>query len=410
MVRPKERYRHGARRQIAATQLDPVFVITLPGSYSSVDPEGAGRIYEVYSGQSGKLTEFAPWQFNPPEQVENTDAGAAAAIAALYNSLPYTTVEDSLWTGIRRYNTVPVFVQLLNDVVYVCLIRANYAQGQVLTTVTTTLPPSFAPVTTERLSNGTFFTRAIYDIVTVAVDLQTGEISHSSSPLYNWSVTITGTASGGGNQVERFNHTRREVYTGYIEAIAASLPDSHPFKDCGTVPWSFLSNLSIPLGTTEQAYTNTALPVPRYPWNFVFSQPSAAARLNRLKGYSSATQQRILGGLIYERSDLSSGWLSCEGYSLLGEYTEDSFSDYNAADLTPRDGLLRVDGYINAFQEKLLQESSNTDVQAMPSRVTGFPTSERLYFRSFDPSDPPSFLVRPNGDMKTFWDLYWIID
>lgn len=407
MVRPRERYRHGARRRSSAA-LDPVFVVTAPGVNLFVDPQGIGRGFEIHTGQDGKLAEVVPWQLSPPEWADNTDAGTMAAIAALYNSISTYSVDGSQWTGSRTFNTVPVFAQLLDGVVYLCVIRASYVRGQVLTTVTVTPPPqSGLPPETSLRSSEPFFTRAIYDTLTVAVNLETGGISHRVSPLYRWSVTVSGTASQQAfTGLFQFDQTRNENYTGYIEALAASLPTGHPFKSCGTVPWAFLSNLNIPVGDNQQTLSATILPPPRYPSTFeLASQPSAAARLSRLKGYSSTASQRVLGGLIYERSDLASGWASCDGYAVLGEYSADSYSDYAAGLLEPREDLLRVDGYSSAEQTKLLQEPDDTSLQAMPSRVTGFPTSNRLYFRSFDASDPPSFL-----DGKIYWDLYWLVD
>ena len=381
-----------------------MFVVSDP--YSAVnDAIGQARVIEVFSGSAGKLAEFSPWQLSPPPLVVNTDAGTAAAIAASYSAAPFTTVNSSQWTGTIKINTVPVFAQLLDGVTYVCLIRTSYASGTVQTTVTVALPPSYTPVTSVRTSEP-FFTRAIYDTLTVAIDMESGAVTHTRSPLYSHEVSVTGTAQGGGALPWRFDHSRQISYTGYKEALAASLPSAHPFKACGTEAWSYLSNRSIALGDSSTSYTATALPYGPFPAEFSLNlQPAEADRLARLKAYSSSAQQRILGGYAYERSTLATGWGSCAANAVLGAYTDDSFTDYSEGALQLREELLQVDGFDITTQDKLLAEPATPPVPSALTRVSGYTTSDRIYFREFDPSNPPAFL---SG--KAYSDLFWIVD
>lgn len=404
MVRPVARYRPGARRR-GGPQLKPVYFVTQPFSGSEIV-----RTVKVYTGSQGKVAEFAPWELSPPALPSDQDPGfIAAAVDYVNNEYPTwmtKTILDTQWYGQRINETVRVAEQVIDGKLYCTLLRTSRFEASytVLFVLVHPQPESFPDLfglVTSSNSVDPFAASASYDLLTVSVDLSNGSIEHGTSSLYTSSLSnITVLALGA-----VYEYTRNGTYTGFKEAISASLPNSHPFKACGQSAWSYLSNLHSgslgPYSYTQTLNTdgdrgtpdlisvgaldgkNVAAP------NF-FNQSKqpfeARLKLNNIAGVNLTTGQRVLrNGNVHELSTLDPAWLSCQGYSLLGANVPGSFASYTPSDVQPLEDLLDVSGLLAEDQAGITQAvtpPNNPGFELAFEHVSGFPTTDPTYFVS----------------------------
>jgi hypothetical protein len=421
VVRPVARYRPGARR--GGPQLEPVYFVTqlFPGSESV-------RIVQVYTGSQEKVAEFAPWELSPPALASDEDPGFVdAAVDYVLNvrgapSVYDAFVLDTQWFGERINQTLRVAEQVIDGKLYCTLLRtsrfaASYSVPYVLVHVQ---PESFPELYSEVTSSNSvnpFASSASYDLLTVSVDLATGSIEHSTSALYTSSLTNIAVAADGAG----YKYTRNGTYTGYKEAISASLPSSHPFKACGQSAWSYLSNLhsgslgSYSYTTPDFSVGGVVTSTPRFisfgvldgahsasPDFFNRSrQPFAAiSKLNGMAGVNLTTGQRVLrNGSVHELSTLDPTWLTCQGFSLLGASVPGSFASYTSSDVEPLEDLLDVSGLLAEDQAGIIEAATPPNPPLSLNafeNVSGFPTTDPTYFvsNSYRPLVAGSPLIR----------------
>ena len=426
MIRPVARYRPGARR--GGPQLEPVYFVTqlFPGSESV-------RTVQVYTGSQEKVAEFAPWELSPPALASDEDPGFIdAAIAYINEAWTPTSIDniiilDTQWFGERINQTLRVAEQVIDGKLYCTLLRtsryaASYAVPYALEE--TGFSTLFSQVTSSNSVNP-FAASASYDLLTVSVDLASGSIEHSTSALYSSSLSNIAIAAGGAV----YKYTRSGTYTGYKEAISASLPSSHPFKACGQSAWSYLSNLhSGSLGAysyTTPSFTDTprfvstgvldganafgwseATPGPDF-FNRSRQTFAAHSKLDGMAGVNLTTGQRVLrDDSVHELSTLDPAWLTCQGYSLLGASVPGSFASYTTSDVEPLEDLLDVSGLLAEDQTGITEAATppnsplilnaGAQVQHPVENVSGFPTTDPTYFvsNSYRPLVAGSPLIR----------------
>lgn len=421
MVRPKERYRHGARRR--PPQLEPVYAVTEGfDAYSAPSDVGANRRVEVYRGSTGKVAEFYPWQLGTPPVVPDSDPGMVSSMVAWVlsnnsSNISYV-INISSWTP-TFYSTVSRgFEYLLNGTLYCTMVRVKLCISTAFVSYTGTYTVSVPPVNGQLSQTGV---SASYDVLTVAVNLETGQVTQTNSALYSSSFAPTNFVAGN-TPTSGWNYEKITSYTGYKEAVAASLPSSHPFKACGIQAWPLLSNRNGVPGTYSDTITNFSLPTlsnallpindlrgPSVVHPAVFSssaQPAnAQSQLFNLKGYDSEVLQRIYGDLGYlewselvtTSNDPTLGWAGCDGLAALGASVATTWGEYSPSNLTPREELLSVDGLPADDQSLLLEDPQSQPLASLPQNGSNaYSTTNPVYFRESPnwPSFAGSSLVR----------------
>jgi len=429
VVRPVARYRPAARR--GGPQLEPVYFRTqlFTGSESV-------RTVEVYTGSQEKVAEFAPWELSPPALASNEDPGFIdAAVDYILNvkdapSSYNAFILDTQWFGSHTKQTLRVAEQVIDGKLYCTLLRtsrfaASYSVSYALVHVQPDSFPTLFNQVTSSNSINPFASSAIYDLLTVSVDLSNGSIEHGTSALYSSSLSNIAVAADGA----AYKYTRSGTYTGYKEAISASLPSSHPFKACGQSAWSYLSNLhSGSLGaysytTPDFSVGGVVTSTPRFISSGVLDganaagpdffsrsqQPFAArAKLDGMAGVNLTNGQRVLrNGSVHELSTLSPAWLSCQGYSLLGASVPGSFAEYSPSNVAELADLLDVSGLSQEDQDGITEATTPPEPPLnilAPETVTGFETSEPTYFVSNN--------YRPlvaGSDLIRFYSTHYLI-
>jgi hypothetical protein len=424
VVRPVARYRPGARR--GGPQLEPVYfrtelfrsalgtTITFPHSLRSV---------QVYTGSQEQIADLLVSDLSPAPVVSDADPGFVnAAIDYVFEffSSPSgnTLILGTQWYGTVQERTLRVFEHSVNDTLYCCLLRTTRFVGNYIVDFALELPGF--PTLFNRVQKYGIPCSVNYDVVTIGVNLFSGEISVGSSTLYTSGLSnIEVRGLGGVN-----TYTRAGVYAGYKEAIVASLPSGHPFKTCGVAAWDFLDNLHAG-NTGNYSYTTpTFYEGPFFsdsssivdgqnvasPDHFNRSRQSfaARARLDNMAGVNLTNGQRVLrNGSVHELSSLSPAWLSCQGYSLLGAVVPGSFAEYSPGNVADLADLLDVSGLSQDDQDGITAAATPPEPPlsiVASETVTGFDTSDPTYFVSNN--------YRPlvaGSDLIRFYSTHYLI-
>lgn len=407
MVRPVARYRPGARR--SGSQLEPVYFRTqlFTGSDSA-------RSVQVYTGSQELIADFLLSEQLPAPVASESDPGfVQAGIDYVFWLFPSPGINKIIlgtqWFGTLTNRTLRLFEHVVDDTLYCCFLRTStYAATYVVSYALEIegQPTAFNQVTASNIASS-----ANYEIVTLGINLRSGAVTTGSSTLYTSGLNDITVRSAGTLSA----YTRSGNYTGLKEAIAASLPSSHPFKDCGINAWSYLSNLhdgglgaysyttpsptDNPILITNGVLTGRNVAGPDF-FNRDQQPIAARAKLDGMAGVNLASRQRVLrNGSVHELSSLSPAWLSCQGYSLLGAAVPDSFADYSPSNVAELVDLLDVSGLSQEDQDGITEAATSPEPPLTilaPETATGFETSEPTYFVSnnYRPSVAGSDLIR----------------
>ena len=409
MVRPVARYRPSARR--GGPQLEPVYVVT--------EGTGENQLVKVYRGSTGLVTEFRPFDFDPPTIVANTDGGMVQRIIEWLTNAYDAQINESEWAGAVTVEIQPFATQLIDSTLYHTVIRGSYATGRARVSWTV-----FNPLTGTVLTGGVDETPAnrgtvaSHELLTVAVDLDSGSTTHSKVQLYNFQYNA-GIYVGNGE----FLLNTSIGYAGLRQAFEQSLPESHPFKRCGLTPWQAINKTSLSLGSSTYTTagvtgnykyrTPPSLQVDRFgagegasegvaeSWlftpgafsSFGLGQGSISA-LTIPGGYSTSgrrvinagpTADSANAGFLFELSSMATASQTCENYAALNTFGPQSFADYSPELITPREELLDVGGLLDPADQELLAQEPPGDPPASINPAS-FPssnieTSEPIYFR-----------------------------
>jgi len=421
VVRPVARFRPAARR--SGGSLEPVYVITQLATYAGTD-----RLVEVYTGGGGKIAEFVPWQLGTAPVASSADPGfvssTIAGIQSFWANLGYPiTITGSSWSGTTSQSQLHLFNQVVDGVLYVTFLRAAYFVGAFVVNAENALPGS--PYWQQ---DDDIISSASYDLLTVAVDLDSGSVSSMQVPFFTSElsaveVKVIATSSASSS----VSYTRAGTYAGIREGIGLSLPAAHPFKSCGAAAWAYLSNLdTATLG--DYAYISSPYAPPPAlttvgsnvagqnvvaPEFFSITQQPVQARnaLLNMGGYSSAASQRVLrgSGNVNELSTLTGIWSGCLGYSFLGRFVATSFADYSAGAMEDLETLLDLSGLPVVDQEGLVTTPTppaTAPTGTVPAGSEGYTTTDPVFFMSSNYR--PSFAGSPL--ISTYFTHYWVRD
>jgi hypothetical protein len=413
VVRPRERYRYGARRRGA--KLVPVYMVTeVFDSYAASTNIKTLRTVTVHTGTDGQVASYKPWEIGPAPEASEADPGIVAAMIQRVLLVANRTITASSWNATRYNSAAQGFEQLIDGVLYCTMVRTSLVIGNASVSYRTSFPGTPLPDTTATLSETSVISASVYDVVTVGIDLATGDISQGRAPLYSHSLSVTGATST--SYVAQYS----AIYAGYKEAVVASLPAAHPFKSCGLAAWALFDNYGATAGDYSQS--NSGLPLLSNPLTgsfepFRIAHPSlfsignqnADARVAAtfFKGYSSEADKRVYGSSYYELSDLGAEWTNCAGYGLLGAQVASTWSEYSASNLTDRAELLDLSGLSEPDQLAMEADPSSPPLASIPSLgLTQYTTSGPVYFR--ESPNRPSFAY---SDVTRYLNrLYWIVN
>jgi hypothetical protein len=360
----------------------------------------SARSVQVYTGSQEQIADFLISEQLPAPVASESDPGfVQAGIDYVFWLFPSPDINKIIlgtqWIGTLTNRTLRVFEHVVDDTLYCCFLRTStYAATYV---VSYALEIEGQALVLNQVTASNITSSANYEIVTLGVNLRSGAITAGSSTLYTSGLSGITVRSGGVIST----YTRSGVYTGMKEAIAASLPSSHPFKNCGISAWSYLSNLHAgslgaysyttpsltdnPTLTTSGVLDGQNVAAPDF-FNRNRQSFAARARLDGMAGVNLASRQRVLrNGSVHELSSLTPAWLSCQGYSLLGASVPDSFADYSPSNVAELVDLLDVSGLSQEDQDGITAAATPPEPPLnilAPETVTGFETSDPTYFVS----------------------------
>lgn len=403
MVRPRERYRHGAKRRFSG-ELIPVFFVG--SSSSSFGPNGEQAIVQ------GNEPSTAPITFNVYNDAERQLAPTASKgfltwMIATVSDVPSTidtvfSAQSESITQRSQYSIVSKHV--FNNVAYVFCLRSHTVTHNASVTYQYFSFQGFqgqeyGPVGGVNIVSRNVVLDAICDAVVFSCDLQTGQVAAATEMIYQYAANITGRANFV-NPIVSYTETKKPVPL----AISNLLPNEHPFKTCGASIWSV--NPVGQASTTTGSGASYEVTIPS-----VFNLALEVSRqFSSLLGFNSNSSRRVIqrSGVL-EFSDYQAASSSgCSLYQDLELPWADSFADYSPADVLDRDEVFADLSGLSAADEDLFLNPSGDPPATITlgTTSTAGSTVSATYFMGSTPTNQFSFL---DGS----WDYalnYWIPD
>jgi hypothetical protein len=408
VVRPVARYRPGARR--GAGIIEPVYLVDRGYSnyseieYQSSNPppvfrSGLDHLVQVYRGSAGKVAEFKPFDLDPPPLTPLDDGGAMDAIINYFDEVSGTD-----FNGQRQVITWPLFSMLIDNTLYYSLILGSFTTVKLNAVGTVSTGPS---AFTRTITSSGFSPHSRYDVMTVAIDLNTGSLESRRTMLYKEDVDVKRYILGIFNRFE-LEITRERA--ALDAAIFETLPTNHPFKPCGLQPWQHVASATRPMppiGKTTELRDSEFL---SFNITYYFTQfgvnrsgfPGVGYDLNRFglpESYKSPEASQA-GGLgkrvirtpfaitrpVWEISSIAQlpGADQCAGLSFLGAFGDDSFKDYSPGAIEEKADIYEIDGLEPLEQQRVLSDIASPvpeSIQISSERIAaGLRTQDPLYF------------------------------
>jgi len=406
MVRPAVRFRPAARRG-ANLQVNPVWIknsglveVSRPSSYvlaGTVYREAASHLATIISGELGEIASFNAFAISPPELATESNQFTGQKMLDFW----YTVYPDgnypigggdfsnlSTWSIVQqsalRTFVAPVQCHAIDATVYLTLMRGSLWQWRDF------LDTNFGLV----YDSGSHYSSAVYDLLTVGINTQTGQLSPRVSALFSHQLQVHECVNfGGGQGSARFSYTWTRDYEGMSVAMADSLPDTHPYKACGALPWVYLdAGISLAKGQTiiEEEATEDFGQFASLPNDVGFAnfKRKAQDEIEPMPyGYSTAANRRaIVRFKVWELSVIDSlpAGSDCERLPYLARHGLQSFSDYEQAALELATDVAELTGLSEADQNAAVVDQ--TEASGLPSVISpsnpdhGVFTSDPLYF------------------------------
>lgn len=294
MVRPVARFRPGARRSDAAG-LVPVF---------AVDVLLSNRI-EVWTGSGGLIATVDPENDVARSYAPTTLLGLDQVIVDYLEAGGNVAIEDRQQAFSQQSRIFRVREEVVNGLYVVSFLRAHWVTHTYSVYWRTSLP-GIGPVGVQVLYRLQSVFAAVYDLVTVAVNLETGVKEAKSSPVYTFNGNVTGYVPGIDN-LQYESTASVSIYT-TSRAIRDTLPDAHPLKSCDPSIFGDADNTAGTLygGVTENgkvstgSYSFTSYPEDAWTQDYRFAQTFAVGHhakkvvsLGGLRGLNTVTGQRV---------------------------------------------------------------------------------------------------------------------
>lgn len=228
MVRPKERYRHGARRRGSTAQLEPCFVLERYRSLAALSGAlefhyGRSGLRHSVNALSEAVAPLPAMSTSDPGVVQYTIDRFLAENSGVADRI---TIESSSYSyGFTRYTTV-FYVHQLNDWTY-AVVRRNH-ELQHRADLLFGLQGSFGQGLIAVFPVTRSFSNYAEDLVTVAFNPETGQSSNTAAVRSLSSLAVSYPA--GAIATPSINQSQ-------AEAVHQSLPSDHPFKSLGASFW-----------------------------------------------------------------------------------------------------------------------------------------------------------------------------
>lgn len=385
MARPRERYRHAARRR-NTTQLEPVYLVQANGTQLEVISGGLGSLLKV---------DLSNPELFPLPPVSVADPGIVEALVAWVGGLSYsggTAIASSNYTVNSSVQTEIGYVQQVNETLYVIVQkRFEYIQtGTVVWQVLSAL--SGNPIITTTTSRSVYNRGA--QMYCLAVNVESGAAAITSSLEQAGSFTVSGVTDAPGGAA---GPTAPTLAVGYqplgcqsaAQAIAAALPSSHPLKTYGASLWAGpQSGTGIDSAdAASKVYELMTLNGPSgsfaiYEPPSILSASFLNASLRGLYGLllADAEQRRLIqSSNVLQLSTVELN-LAAQGASLGQSWASSFGSNYNAADLQER-SILLLDGIAPADQNLLLSVTSPPPSSVPAGTSTAGVDSDHVFFQ-----------------------------
>jgi hypothetical protein len=425
--------------------LDPVFVITepfannyttgrtTPVSVAAGDP-GTNRKYEIYTGSKGKIAEFYPFALQPFTPVDRS--GLELLTSTIATSFSETFLEVGVLkpliettNGDAFTYAAPVFQHVIDNKLYICIVRASHDWGwnEVFFALYNDTGNAVGTIT---VLTTTLSTRAKYDLLTVSIDLDTGNVTSSATALYDRTMLANDYIVS-----NNYAWTTSITYRKLTEAIHETLPTTHPLKVCGPNAWDYLAtrygNGSIPgaalftSGTYQHthvnrppSYNDTNLPgyalaadgdYPNltvshlFPVAFTnvrskFSNNIPTPFNDQLLGYNTKKNTRVIveaGVMEWAKLPKSESLNLCSGFDRLFLPASNSYDGYTPSSVQARSKYIRPKG-LNPVDRAIVVAEPATPAppNVTPPRESPLSIEAPKYLRQ--QTDLPSFA--PSAD------------
>jgi len=353
---------------------------------------GTDRTIQVYTGKDGLLVEFNPWDYNPPSIVGDEDCGLLAAVSnAGCNdySLGYSNFKSSV--GVRSY---PYINQVIDNYLYITLIRASYAFGAAFALYQwcPTIGGVVSCQDSYQIVEYNPPMRSNVDIVTFAINLDSGDITSIAQDLYSSSLNVNSVESGFLFNCSEFDFTHTVNIAGIREAFKNTLPDFHPFKNCVYDDFIDPPSAAYPTGqtvVTEGNYLNFpgnsgiyspspySLWIPPGSWitDFTDGFPGSNGWNSfkiYMRGYNTTTGERVTNPrcisddvavpgevIIYELARLDGYIANCINFKDLVRWASNGFAAYiGPGSLADKAELINLDGWTDEDKSSYLAQTS----------------------------------------------------
>lgn len=334
MVRPKERYRHGARRRGSSAQLEPCFVLERYRSLLALS--GALEFHYGSTGFRHSVNTLSE-AVAPLPAMSTADPGVVQYtidrfLAENSGNADRITIESSSYSyEFHRYTTV-LYVHQLNDWTY-AVVRRNHELRHIAN-VLFGLQGSFGQGLIAVFPVTRSFSNNAEDLVTVAFNPDTGDSSNTAAVRSLSSLAVSYPAGATATPI---------ISQSQAEAVQQSLPSSHPFKALGASFWN-----------------------------------DPLLSLNGLRGYrdDGANPLRLIRrSNVLQLSEFS---VSGNPQNVALDWTSSFGSNYSSQDLEDRQEIVLVDGLSSEDRSQLLA-IAEVPAQLAAGTVEGGSESEHRY-------------------------------
>lgn len=264
----------------------------------------------------------------------------------------------------------------------------------------------FGPVGPVLSQTRDFIADAVYDVVVVAVDLESGQVTSSAQVVYQYAATPTGGFGPYFIGNERVFVDAIETRTPTPLAITNLLPAAHPFKTCGAAIWSV--NPVDPAPTTVSGFNLD----PKFSGFFTLQ---VSRSFNTLLGLNTDSQRRIISKSLFVNGadqvlELSTyqnnSGSSCALYQDIALAWTDSYADYSPAAVVDREEVFAdLSGMSPADQQLFLSTIYEPPADILPGASTAGTTSEPIYFMATNTLSQLSIAANQSVALR-----YWITE
>jgi hypothetical protein len=259
----------------------------------------------------------------------------------------------------------------------------------------------FGPVGPAITTSRSAVLDVVFDLAVYAVDLESAQVSASSSLLYTYTTTAVGIGTF-------YAVVRTATSTAYAtpHVLSSLLPEQHPFKTCGGNLWSLQPMAEASVTTSGQNLTlrlfNSFVVEVSRSFNGLLGLNTASTRRMIARGLFVAPIDRVLELSSYANSSGS----VCALYEQIDQPWTDSYAAYEPSRLLDRDLLFSdLSGLSVNDLELFLSTDFEPPALVLPGAATAGTTQDASYFMETDKTAQLTFAVGVSTALR-----YWIVD